>query len=116
MTGVARAPAGTGAPARPGRAGAGLQSVAVPALVVHLLQGSGRVNVGQGMVATCQGIGPALSPALGGRLAQHVGYAASFVVLGAVSTGSLAWWPGFGKTLREACCARAVVPDAAAAS
>ncbi|KMZ13685.1 MFS transporter [Candidatus Burkholderia humilis] len=32
--------------------GAGLQSVAVPALVVHLLHGSGRVNLGQG---ACRG-------------------------------------------------------------
>ena len=72
--------------------GAGLQSVAVPALVVHLLQGTGRVNVGQGVVMTVQGIGAALSPALGGIIAQHFGYATSFLVLGALSTGSLALW------------------------
>jgi MFS family permease len=48
--------------------GAGLQSVAVPALVVRLLRGTGRVNVGQGVVMTVQGLGAALSPALGGVL------------------------------------------------
>ena len=52
--------------------GAGLQSVVVPALVVHLLHGSGRVNAGQGAVATAQGIGAALSPVLGGVLAQRL--------------------------------------------
>ncbi|WP_017778235.1 MFS transporter [Paraburkholderia kururiensis] len=83
--------------------GAGLQSVAVPALVVRLLQGTGRVNVGQGMVMTVQGMGAALSPALGGVLAQHFGYATAFLVLGAVSTGSLALWLLFGATLKTAC-------------
>lgn len=83
--------------------GAGLQSVAVPALIVRLLQGTGRVNVGQGVVMTVQGAGAALSPALGGVLAQHFGYAAAFLVLGAVSTGSLALWLLFGASLKKAC-------------
>ncbi|QBR04060.1 MFS transporter (plasmid) [Paraburkholderia pallida] len=83
--------------------GAGLQSVAVPALVVRLLQGTGRVNVGQGVVMTVQGVGAALSPTLGGVLAQHFGYAAAFLVLGAVSTGSLALWLLFGTSLKKAC-------------
>lgn len=83
--------------------GAGLQSVAVPALVVRLLQGTGRVNVGQGVVMTVQGMGAALSPALGGVLAQHFGYATAFFVLGGVSTGSLALWLIFGASLKKAC-------------
>ncbi|RQT15650.1 MFS transporter [Burkholderia contaminans] len=83
--------------------GAGLQSVVVPALVVHLLHGSGRVNAGQGAVATAQGIGAALSPVLGGVLAQHFGYPAAFVVLGAVSTGSLALWLGHARSLGSVC-------------
>ncbi|EUC19696.1 UNVERIFIED_ORG: putative MFS family arabinose efflux permease [Burkholderia sp. CF145] len=83
--------------------GAGLQSVAVPALVVRLLQGTGRVNVGQGVVMTVQGMGAALSPALGGVLAQHFGYATAFFVLGGVSTGSLALWLIFGASIRNAC-------------
>jgi MFS family permease len=83
--------------------GAGLQGVAVPALVVRLLQGTGRVNVGQGVVMTVQGVGAALSPALGGMLAQHFGYSAAFLVLGGVSTGSLALWLIFGPTLRKTC-------------
>ncbi len=83
--------------------GAGLQSVAVPALVVRLLDGTGRVNVGQGVVMTCQAVGAAMSPLLGGLLAHAFGYPAAFLVLGAVSTGSIALWLGFGSTLRDAC-------------
>jgi MFS family permease len=86
--------------------GAGLQSVAIPALVVRLLQGTGRVNVGQGVVMTVQGVGAALSPALGGVLAQRYGYAIAFLVLGGVSTGSLALWLLFAPSLKKACVAR----------
>jgi len=85
--------------------GAGLQSVAVPALVVRLLEGSGRVNVGQGVVMTVQAAGAALSPALGGILAHRFGYPAAFIALGAVSTGSLVLWLSFGASLRHACAA-----------
>jgi len=61
------------------------------------------VNVGQGVVMTCQAAGAALSPMLGGLLAHTFGYSAAFLVLGAVSTGSIALWIGFGATLRGAC-------------
>jgi MFS family permease len=83
--------------------GAGLQSVAVPALVAHLLRGTGRVNVGQGAVMTMQGIGAALSPALGGWIAQLSGYRASFFLLGAISIGSIGLWLMFHRSLRAAC-------------
>lgn len=83
--------------------GAGLQSVAVPALVVQLMKGSGRVNVAQGAVATAQGVGAALSPLLGGTLAQQLGYQGAFLALGAVSVGSLALWLGFSRALQTAC-------------
>ncbi|WP_295961583.1 MFS transporter [uncultured Xanthomonas sp.] len=79
--------------------GAGLQSVAVPALVAHLLQGPGRVNVGQGAVMTMQGVGAALSPALGGWIAQGFGYRAAFLLLGGISLLSLALWVGMRKHL-----------------
>jgi predicted MFS family arabinose efflux permease len=87
--------------------GAGLQSVAVPALVVRLLSGTGRVNAGQGVVMTVQAAGAALSPMLGGLLAHHFGYPAAFIALGAISTVSLALWLGCGAGLRHACSARA---------
>jgi MFS family permease len=83
--------------------GAGLQSVAVPGLVARILNGTGRVNVGQGAVMTAQAVGAALSPALGGWIAQRLGYAESFLVLGALALGSLAIWLGCAAFLRGAC-------------
>jgi hypothetical protein len=49
------------------------------------------------------GIGAALSPALGGVLAQRFGYATAFVALGAVSLSSLALWMIFGGAVRHTC-------------
>jgi MFS family permease len=83
--------------------GAGLQSVAVPGLVARILNGTGRVNVGQGAVMTVQGVGAALSPALGGAIAQAVGYRITFIILGAFALGSLALWLAFRSLLRPAC-------------
>jgi MFS family permease len=83
--------------------GAGLQSVAVPALVARILNGTGRVNVGQGAVMTVQGLGASLSPAIGGWIAQGIGYGATFMILGAFALGSIALWVGFGSTLKPAC-------------
>jgi MFS family permease len=83
--------------------GAGLQSVAVPGLVACLLDGTGRVNVGQGAVMTVQGVGASLSPAIGGWLAQALGYSAAFYILGSFAIVSLALWIGFAATLRPAC-------------
>ena len=85
--------------------GAGLQSVAVPGLVACLLDGSGRVNVGQGAVMTMQGVGASLSPAIGGWIAQLLGYRFAFFILGGFALGSLALWIGFAGTLRPACAA-----------
>lgn len=72
--------------------GAGLQSVAVPGLVARLLDGTGRVNVGQGAVMTAQGLGAALSPALGGWIAERMGYPTAFLLLGSLALGSAAIW------------------------
>ncbi|WP_314372356.1 MFS transporter [Sphingomonas paucimobilis] len=83
--------------------GAGLQSVAVPGLVACLLNGTGRVNVGQGAVMTIQGVGASLSPAIGGWLAQELGYQVAFYTLGGFAVASLALWIGFAGTLRPAC-------------
>lgn len=83
--------------------GAGLQSVAVPGLVACLLSGTGRVNVGQGAVMTVQGLGASLSPAIGGWVAQLLGYRTAFFVLGSFALVSLLLWIGFAATLRPAC-------------
>jgi MFS family permease len=83
--------------------GAGLQSVAVPGLVACILNNTGRVNVGQGAVMTVQGLGAAISPLIGGWLAQFFGYRMSFLVLGMMAILSLALWISFYKTLKPHC-------------
>jgi MFS family permease len=83
--------------------GAGLQSVAVPGLVARILNGTGRVNVGQGAVMTIQGLGASLSPALGGWIAQAIGYGPAFMILGGFALGSIALWVGFRAVLAPSC-------------
>ena len=83
--------------------GAGLQSVAVPGLVARILNGTGRVNVGQGAVMTVQGVGASLSPAIGGWIAQGIGYPSAFLILGSFALGSIAIWVISRGVLREAC-------------
>ena len=101
--------------------GAGLQSVAVPGLVARILNGTGRVNVGQGAVMTVQGLGASLSPAIGGWIAQEIGYSAMFMILGSFALGSVALWLGFASVLKPACAAApeqgasAIAPVGAAA-
>ena len=72
--------------------GAGMLGVAVPGLVARILAGTGHVNAGLGAVMTMQGIGAALSPALGGAVAQQLGYAAAFLVLGSIALIALLLW------------------------
>ena len=82
--------------------GAGLQSVAVPALVARILNGTGRINVGQGAVMTAQGIGASLSPAIGGWMSQELGYSTTFMVLGSFALVSVALWIGFHRSVSAA--------------
>jgi MFS family permease len=72
--------------------GIGLQSVAVPGMVVRSLYGTGRVNLAQGAVITVQSAGAAFSPALGGWIAQWVGFAPTFLVLGGFGLVAAAAW------------------------
>ena len=82
--------------------GAGLQSVAVPSLVARILNGTGRINTRQGAVMTAQGIGASLSPAVGGWLAQELGYSTAFLILGSVAIGSVLLWLLFTTTIKQA--------------
>src|SRR5689334_3097019 len=82
--------------------GAGILSVAVPGLVARILNGTGHINVGQGAVMAAQGLGGALSPALGGFAAQTFGFATAFAMLGGLSSGSLIIWLGSASMLRRA--------------
>ena len=92
--------------------GAGLQSVAVPALVARILNGTGRINVGQGAVMTAQGIGASLSPAVGGWLSQELGYPTAFLILGSFALGSVALWVMFASAIRQAAVVAAEQPTA----
>jgi MFS family permease len=85
---------------------AGLQSVAVPGIVARVLDGTGRVNAGQGAVMTVQGVGAALSPAIGGWIAQALGYSAAFLILGTFALGSLVLWLAFSAIVKPACAPR----------
>jgi MFS family permease len=72
--------------------GAGIQSVAVPGLVARIMDGTGRVNAGQGSIMTAQALGASLSPALGGWLAQEFGYPPMFLTLGSLALMSVGVW------------------------
>ncbi|MEY8014680.1 MFS transporter [Mycobacterium servetii] len=81
--------------------GAGMLSVAVPGLVARILDGTGHINAGQGVIMAAQGLGGALSPLLGGVAAQHLGFPFAFAMLGGLSVGSVIIWLGFAATLRS---------------
>jgi MFS family permease len=81
--------------------GIGLQSVAVPGMVARSLYGTGRVNLAQGAVITVQGAGAAFSPALGGWIAEWVGFSPAFLVLGGFGLVAAAVWVVFGKVVKQ---------------
>ncbi|MGA2056944.1 MAG: MFS transporter [Bradyrhizobium sp.] len=81
--------------------GVGLQSVAVPGMVARSLYSTGRVNLAQGAVITVQGAGAALSPALGGWIAQWAGYSPTFLILGALGLAAAALWIALGAAVKQ---------------
>ncbi|MBN9047256.1 MAG: MFS transporter [Rhizobiales bacterium] len=81
----------------------GLQGLAVPGLVARILDGTGRVNAGQGAVMTVQGVGASISPAIGGWIAQELGYRPMFLILGAFAIVSVGLWMLFASLLKPAC-------------
>jgi predicted MFS family arabinose efflux permease len=72
--------------------GAGMLGAAVPGLVARILAGTGHVNAGLGAAMTMQGIGASLSATVGGLAAEHLGYAAAFLVLAGIAVLALALW------------------------
>jgi MFS family permease len=79
----------------------GLQTVAVPGLVARILNGTGRINAGQGAVLTVQGVGAALSPAIAGWIAQWWGYDTAFWTLGVCGVVSIVVWILVAPTLTK---------------
>lgn len=65
--------------------GAGLLGVATVGVVARIMQGTGHFNAGLAGVLTLQGLGAALSPAVGGYMAEHFGFGAGFLVLGGIA-------------------------------
>ena len=60
-----------------------------------------RVQTPQGAVLTVQGAGAALSPALGGWIAEWVGYSPTFLVLGGMGLLASALWIAMRSAIRH---------------
>lgn len=52
---------------------------------------------------TVQGLGASLSPAIGGWIAQDLGYSLMFLILGGFALVSIALWVAFAAVLKPAC-------------
>jgi fucose permease len=52
-------------------------------------------------VITVQGVGASLSPAIGGWIAEWIGYGPTFLLLGAFGLISVALWLVFGSIVRK---------------
>jgi predicted MFS family arabinose efflux permease len=64
--------------------------VMVPLIVADLTRGTGRFNVGQGIVGTTTGIGASLSTTFAGYTSDHFGSESAFLGLAAVAALGLA--------------------------
>ena len=69
-------------------------SVMVPLVVADLTRGTGRFNLGQGIVGTFVGVGASLSTTLAGYISDHFGSASAFAGLAAIALlgFALVWW------------------------
>ena len=65
-------------------------AVMVPLVVADLTRGTGRFNLGQGILGTATGIGASLSATLGGYVTDHFGSASAFAVLAAIGAAGFA--------------------------
>ena len=63
--------------------GAGIMGVVTPGLAARLLNGTGHVNLGLGIIMTLQGIGASCSASYGGLAAHLLGYGPAFLALAA---------------------------------
>ena len=64
-------------------------AVMVPLVVADLTRGTGRFNLGQGILGTATGIGASLSATLGGYVTDHFGSAPAFATLAAIGAVGL---------------------------
>ena len=64
-------------------------SVMMPLVVADLTRGTGRFNLGQGIVGTFVGIGASLSATIAGYMTDHIGSSAAFAGLATIALGGL---------------------------
>jgi MFS family permease len=69
---------------------AAVLGVMVPLVVADLTRGTGRFNLGQGIVGTFVGVGASLSTTLAGYLSDHFGSASAFAGLAVIALFGLA--------------------------
>jgi len=69
-------------------------AVMVPLVVADLTRGTGRFNLGQGILGTATGIGASLSAALAGYVTDRFGFGAAFGSLAiiALAAFTLVWF------------------------
>jgi MFS family permease len=60
----------------------------IPLVVADITHGGGRFNLAMGIVGLVNGVGGAISTALGGALAESIGDSGTFLVLGAAGLGA----------------------------
>jgi predicted MFS family arabinose efflux permease len=65
-------------------------AVMVPLVIADLTRGTGRFNLGQGIVGTATGIGASLSATFAGYMTDRFGSASAFSGLTVVAVGGLA--------------------------
>ena len=81
----------------------GFASVAIPALVASIMEGTGHATTGLAVVMTAFGAGAALSPILAGAMAQWLGFPAAFIAMAiAAAAGSALWMMAGTRDRREA--------------
>jgi MFS family permease len=64
--------------------------VLTPLVIADITKGTGRFNLGQGIVGTFSGIGAAISTTLSGYVAQRFGSAAGFYAIMGVALAAVA--------------------------
>lgn len=92
--------------------GACLLGVATPGIIARILQGTGHINMGLGLVMTIQGVGAALSNTYGGLSAHLIGYSGAFLALGAAPVIGLILFSGGSTALPDLRHTLACMPEA----
>ncbi|MET0743582.1 MAG: MFS transporter [Microvirga sp.] len=83
--------------------GAGIFGALFPLIIADVTEGTGRFNVSQGIVATAQGVGGALSTTFAGLIVVNAGYSTAFLALAAVAAiGFLIFYLAMPETRPEA--------------